>query len=146
MTSTPRWHSRAAARRKAEQAAKRRKMGADSPAENDISFDLVFTLPDGRMIRPVTLTRTIARMSVAAGLPRPTPHGIRHSFATAALKQRVPVEVVAARLGNTTRVVQEFYRHVIPAEDAEAAQIVGDLFRKAPLHTACMEQSKSRAT
>lgn len=41
----------------------------------------------------------------------------------------VPVEVVAARLGNTPRVVQEVYAHVIPADDAAAAQTVGDLFR-----------------
>jgi integrase len=70
-----------------------------------------------------------ARLSVAAGLPRLTPHGLRHSFATAALKARVPVEGVAARLGNTARVVQEVYQHVIPADDAAAARLVGDLFR-----------------
>jgi hypothetical protein len=40
---------------------------------------------------------------------------------------RRPVEVVAARLGNTPRVVQEVYSHVMPAE--AAAQVVGDLFR-----------------
>jgi integrase len=63
-------------------------------------------------------------------MPRVTPHGLRHSFATAALKARVPVEVVAARLGNTPRVVQEVYSHVIPADDEAAAQMVGDLFRQ----------------
>jgi hypothetical protein len=41
----------------------------------------------------------------------------------------VPVEVVAARLGNTPRVVQEVYAHVIPAEDQAAARLVGDLYR-----------------
>jgi hypothetical protein len=55
---------------------------------------------------------------------------LRHSFATAALAARVPVEVVAARLGNTPRMVQEVYAHVIPADDAGAAQLVGDLYRK----------------
>ncbi|MDP9403144.1 MAG: hypothetical protein M3P85_07360 [Actinomycetota bacterium] len=44
---------------------------------------------------------------------------------------RVPVEVVATRLGNTPRVVQEVYAHVIPADDQAAAQLVGDLYRKA---------------
>lgn len=89
----------------------------------------MFTWPDGTAIRPSALTRIIARLSVAAGLSRVTPHGLRHSFATAALKARVPVEVVAARLGNTSRVVQEVYSHVIPADDQAAAQVVGDLFR-----------------
>jgi hypothetical protein len=68
-------------------------------------------------------------MSTAAGLPRLTSHGVRHSFASAALEARVPVEVVAARLGNTTRVVQEIYAHVIPSDDRAAAQLVGDLYR-----------------
>jgi integrase len=73
----------------------------------------------------------VARLAVEAGLPRITAHGLRHSFATAALKARVPVEVVAARLGNTARMVQEVYAHVIPADDAGAAQLVGDLYRSA---------------
>jgi integrase len=60
----------------------------------------------------------------------PARDGLRHSFATAALRARVPVEVVAARLGNTPRVVQELYSHVIPADDQAAAQLVGDLCRR----------------
>jgi integrase len=59
-----------------------------------------------------------------------TLHGLRHSFATAALKARVPVEVVTARLGNTPRTVQEVHSPVIPADDQAAAQVVGDLFRQ----------------
>lgn len=51
------------------------------------------------------------------------------SFATAALAARVPVEVVAARLGDTARVIQETYASVLPASDAAAAKAVGDLFR-----------------
>lgn len=114
--------------RRDEQAAEQLAMGNGWPGPDDISHDLVFTLPDGRLVRPDTLTRIVDRMSTAAGLPRLTPHGLRHSFATAALKARVPVEVVAARLGNTVRVVQEIYAHVIPSDDQAAAQLVGDLY------------------
>lgn len=80
-------------------------------------------------MHPDAVTNIIARLSVQAGLPRLTPHGLRHAFASAALSARVPVEVVAARLGNTARVVQEVYSHVIPADDQAAAQLVGDLYR-----------------
>jgi integrase len=118
--------------RRREQAAERLLMGAGWPDPDDLSYDRVFTYPNGRVIRPDTLTRVIARMSVKAGLPRLTPHGLRHSFATAALKARVPVEVVAHRLGNTVAVVQDVYRHVIAAEDSEASRIVGDLYRRPP--------------
>jgi integrase len=116
-------------RRKAEQAGERLQMGRGWPGAGTTDHDLVFTWPDGRAVHPDVLTRTVERLSIAAELPRLTPHGLRHSFATAALKARVPVEVVAARLGNTARVVQEVYQHVIPADDAAAARLVGDLYR-----------------
>jgi integrase len=115
-------------RRRAEQAEHRLRMGSAWPTDGSIHAELVFTWPDGRAIHPDHLTRTLARLSVAAGLPRLTPHGLRHSFATAALSARVPIEVVAARLGNTSRVVQEVYQKVILADDAGAARIVGDLY------------------
>jgi integrase len=116
-------------RRRAEQNEDRLKMGAGWPTTG-MAADFVFTWPDGTPMHPKTVSRIVARLAVAAGLPRITAHGLRHSFATAALSARVPVEVVAARLGNTPRVVQEVYQHVIPADDAAAARLVGDLFRQ----------------
>ncbi len=59
---------------------------------------------------------------------RLTPPGLRHSVATAALSARVPIEVVAARLGDTPHMVQEVYQHVIPADDQADSQLVGDLY------------------
>ena len=118
-------------RRRVEQAEHRLKMGSGWPSPGSLHDDLVFTWADGKAIHPDVLTRTIRRLSAAAGLPPLTPHGLRHAFASAALSARVPVEVVAARLGNTARVVQEVYSHVIPADDAAAAQLVGDLYRRA---------------
>lgn len=105
-------------------------MGGGWPSSG-VAADLVFTWADGSVIHPDVLSRSVARLSAEAGLPRLTAHGLRHSFATAALAARVPVEVVAARLGNTPRVVQETYAHVIPADDRAAAQLVGDLYRGA---------------
>ena len=103
-------------------------MGSGWPTD-EVSADLVFTWADGSPIHPDTASRILARLSLKAGLPRLTAHGHRHSYATAALSARVPVEVVAARLGNSVRVVQEVYQHVIPADDAAAAKLVGDLYR-----------------
>lgn len=120
------------ARRRKQQAAERLLIGPGWPKTNDpINGDLVFTNAAGLAIHPDTVTKIVARLTVRCGLPRLTPHGLRHSFATAALTARIPVEVVAARLGNTPRVVQETYAHVIPADDAAAAQVVGDLYRSA---------------
>jgi integrase len=116
--------------RKREQAADRLAMGAGWP-QSGVAADLIFTWKDGTPLHPKTLSRIVGRLAVEAGLPRITAHGLRHAFATAALTARVPVEVVAARLGNTPRMVQEVYAHVIPADDAGAAQLVGDLYRSA---------------
>ena len=115
-------------RRRTQQSVDRLKMGGGWPTD-DIAADLVFTWADGQPIPPDSLTKIVGRLSVAAGLPRLTPHGLRHSFASAALAARVPVEVVAGRLGNTARIVQEVYAHVIPAEDQSAALVVGELYR-----------------
>jgi integrase len=115
-------------RRKTEQAEDRLKMGSGWPTAG-VSADLVFAWPDGQALNPKTVSKIIGRLSMTAGLPRLTAHGLRHSFATSALEARVPVEVVAARLGNTARVVQQTYQHHIPAEDAAAALLVGNLYR-----------------
>jgi integrase len=121
-------------RRRAEQAEYRLLMGAGWPDSNDeVHGDLVFTNSDGTAVHPVVFTKLLPRLSVAAGLPRITPHGLRRSFATAALTAREPVEVVAHRLGNTPRMVQEAYAHVIPNEDHGTAQRVGDLYRSSGL-------------
>lgn len=115
--------------RRAQQHQNRLLLGAGWPADDTIHGGLIFTFADGRVIPPDTLTNIIARLSEQSGLPRLTPHGLRHAFASAALSARVPVEVVAARLGNTPRVVQEVYADVIPADDQATAQLVGDLYR-----------------
>jgi integrase len=117
-------------RRRVEQSEHRLAMGPGWPTAG-VAADLVFTWPDGRAMNPKAVSRIVGRLSVAAALPRLTAHGLRHSFATAALAARVPVEVVAARLGNTPRMVQEVYQHAIPAEDEAAARLVGDLYRAA---------------
>ncbi len=117
-------------RRRVEQSEHRLAMGPGWPTAG-VAVDLVFTWPDGRAMNPKAVSRIVGRLSVAAALPRLTAHGLRHSFATAALAARVPVEVVAARLGNTPRMVQEVYQHAIPAEDEAAARLVGDLYRAA---------------
>lgn len=116
--------------RRAQQNADRLLMGSGWPADGSLPAGLVFTFADGRAIHPDALTNIVARLSERSGLPRLTPHGLRHAFASAALQARVPVEVVAARLGNTPRVVQEVYAHVIPADDQATAQLVGDLYRR----------------
>ena len=69
-----------------------------------------------------------AQHAAAAGLPRITLHGLRHSYATAALKAGVPLKVMSERLGHATvAITLDIYSHVIPGMDELAANTVAGL-------------------
>ena len=53
-----------------------------------------------------------------------TPHGLRHTHATILLmsEKRIPVAVIAKRLGNTSQMINNVYGHVI--EEAEEESVV----------------------
>ena len=89
---------------------------------------LLFTWPDGRPIHPARFSQWFQQHVVAAGLPRITVHGLRHSYATAALKAGVPVKVISERLGHATAAITlDIYSHVIPGMDELAAHTVAGL-------------------
>lgn len=53
-----------------------------------------------------------------------TPHGLRHTHATILLtsEERIPVAVIAKRLGNTPQMINEVYGHVIEDIEVESVQ------------------------
>jgi integrase len=59
---------------------------------------------------------------VRAGNPLPeiTPHDLRHTYATLALRSKVPVAVVSKTLGHARiSITLDIYRHVLPSEMKE---------------------------
>lgn len=59
-------------------------------------------------------------------LPDLSPHDLRHTYATLALRRRVPVEVVSKTLGHArVSITLDIYRHVL---DSERKEYVIDLF------------------
>jgi integrase len=62
----------------------------------------VFTREDGQVLHTKHVTKRFARLVHDAGLPPMTLHGIRHSYATAALAGGEPLKVVAERLGHAS--------------------------------------------
>lgn len=59
-------------------------------------------------------------------------HGLRHSFATIALRARVPMKVVSEILGHTTTAITaDLYTHVLEDSRHEAADRVGEAFEVA---------------
>lgn len=57
-------------------------------------------------------------------LKRITPHGLRHTHATILLtgKNRMPVAVIAKRLGNTPQMINNVYGHVIEEAEKESVE------------------------
>jgi integrase len=78
-------------------------------------------------IRPPRLTEWFGKHRKAAGIPTGTLHVLRHTAATLALTEGVPVHIVAARLGDDPNTVLSTYAHLLPQSDELAAERVAAL-------------------
>jgi integrase len=88
--------------------------------------DYVFTRPRGGHYHPQTVSKTLARYSQRAGLPRLTAHGLRHTSATLMLDSGVPPKVAAERLGHADPTLfTNLYSHVTPTMQRDAAARLG---------------------
>jgi hypothetical protein len=93
-----------------------------------IETGLVFTREDGQILHPEHVTKRFARLVRDAGLPPITLHGVRHSYATAALAAGEPLKVVSERLGHaSTSITANLYQHVLPSMDERTANAVANL-------------------
>jgi|GEM_PF-4602738 len=74
-----------------------------------------------------SIQKEFYKLSDALGLPHIGLHGLRHTNATLALQARIPVETLSKRLGHSTvTMTYETYRHIIPAEDQQLAETLGN--------------------
>jgi integrase len=95
-------------------------------AADYVKTDHVFTRVEGGPYHPQTLSRLLAVESVAAGLPRLTAHGLRHTSATLMLANGIPPKVAAERLGHADATLfTNLYSHVTPTMQREAADKIG---------------------
>ena len=89
---------------------------------------LVFCQEDGTPVRPDWFTRWVNRTARESGVKMIGTHGLRHTWATLALKAGVHVKVVSERLGHASvATTMDIYSHVLPSMQREAAQVVTDL-------------------
>ena len=78
------------------------------------------------------VARLRAEVMAGAKLPSRSPHDLRHTYATLALKRGVPVEVVSKILGHASvSITLDIYRHVF---DNEKRAYVVDLFEGLHMH------------
>lgn len=110
---------------------------AFGPAYADVE-GVVFVWEDGRPVMPDYITKTFSKVQAAINaalaeaeenpLPVLVVHELRHTHATLLLRDRVPVHIVAKRLGHKDpSVTLNVYADVIPDDDVSAV----DVFRKA---------------
>ena len=79
----------------------------------------------GDRMRADTVTHAFPRLLTAAGLPRMTPHGLRHGAATILLTKGAPMKVIQEQLGHASmQTTSRVYAHVIPELQREAAQLL----------------------
>ncbi len=72
----------------------------------------MFTLEDGSPIPPKRGTDAFGRALDGTNLPRLSPHGLRHSYATVALASRVLTKVVADVFGHSwASITADLYSH-----------------------------------
>lgn len=91
--------------------------------------DLVFSQPDGKPLRPDTITRAWTTLAARAGLKVIRLHDARHSHASLMLKQGIHPKIVQERLGHSTiAVTLDIYSHVSPGLQEAAAKRFDDAF------------------
>lgn len=108
---------------RAQQATERLAWGPEYQAT-----ELVFTWENGAPLHPDLVTKTFKRLARAAGLRPIVVHGLRHSYASAALEAGVDTKIVSGRLGHSSvAITSDLYQHVRREVDQQAADQVAAL-------------------
>lgn len=96
------------------------------------------TVELGAPMYPKVLTSRCVAKRNAAGIPTGTLHVLRHTAATLALAATppVPLQIVAARLGDDPTTMLSTYSHLLPRSDAQAAAAVAGILDDNPMTTA----------
>ncbi len=85
----------------------------------------VFTKADGKAIKPQNISNAFTSRVDDLGMVRIGFHGLRHTYATAALRAGVSPEIISKRLGHSSVVITlSIYAHVFEQDDREAARAV----------------------
>ena len=96
--------------------------------------DLVFSHPDGRPLRPNSVSRAFQNITRSLSLQGLSLHSLRHAHATIMLQQGVHPKIVQERLGHSSiSTTLDIYSHVVPGLQKAAAQRFDDGLPKTSL-------------
>jgi integrase len=93
----------------------------------------VFADELGEPIKPHVVSDAFRRHRKAAGIPSGSLHVLRHTAATIALTEGVPLHIVAARLGDDPRTLLGTFAHLLPHSDEQAAEALAAVLVDNPL-------------
>lgn len=79
---------------------------------NDNNPALFIANETGERIRPGNIQQLLRKVSNKPGMPKATPHTLRHSFATRMIEEGVDIRYVAAFLGHQSLNTTKRYTHV----------------------------------
>ena len=83
---------------------------------------------DGKPIMPTVFNKWLADFVTRHGLPRITPHGLRHTNISLLISNGVDLRTVANKAGHSrTSTTSDIYSHVIRAKEEEATQVLDDI-------------------
>ena len=83
----------------------------------------VFTMEDGRPLKPNYISRTFEILVERARVPRMSVHGLRHEHASLILAGGVDLAIVSKRLGHSTlTITSDLYAHLLGAANLNAAE------------------------
>ena len=95
--------------------------------------DLVFSHPDGKPLRPNSVTRAFKVIAESVGLQHVRLHDLRHAHATILLAQGVHPKIVQERLGHSSvSTTLDIYSHVVPGLQEAAARRFDEGMKKVP--------------
>lgn len=88
-----------------------------------LGADLVFRARNGQPLNPGTFSKSLSRLTSAAGLGHWTPHELRHSAASLMIAQGVPLKIVSETLGHSgIAITADIYGHLLDDSRREAAE------------------------
>jgi integrase len=109
-----------------------------------VEHGLIFTNSFGGPIHHRNLLRDFYRQLKSAGLPRIRFHDLRHTAASLMLNNGVPALVLSRRLGHSkASITLDVYGHLIPAMQAEAAELIDELITPIQLQPTAADFRKS---
>ncbi len=88
----------------------------------------LFVQQDGAPINPDTMNFWLDRFTRRHNLPRVTPHGLRHTFATLQIAAGVDIRTLQARTGHAqASTLTDIYTHAIKSAEAAAAEVLDNI-------------------